>query len=240
MKSNIFFKTTGKMKVLMLLSLVVLLSSCSMTQHRARKVTSENLEKAPYDVIIVPGVPFNGQEWSRTMEARVKWSKYLYDNGHAKNIIYSGSAVYTEYNECSIMGLYAQKLGIPKEHVFYDTRAEHSTENVYYSYQIAKANKFEKIALATDPFQSKSLKRFMKKFDFPIAMLPMVFDSIQNIGVINVKIDPTSAKVESFTSIKERETFLKRLKGTFGQNIRWQEEDLKTKHLRKKYADRIE
>src|SRR5690606_27635585 len=111
----------------------LLFYSCGMTSRTARKTVEENKAFVPYDAIIVPGVPFDGENWSETMKMRVCWSKYLYDKGYAKNIIYSGSAVYTEYEEASIMALYAEELGIPKEHIFRDQRAEHSTENVYYS-----------------------------------------------------------------------------------------------------------
>lgn len=211
-----------------------------MTSRTARKTVEKNIIFSPYDAIIVPGVPFHWENWSETMKMRVCWSKYLYEKGYTKNIIYSGSAVYTEFGEASIMALYAEELGIPKEHIFKDQRAEHSTENVYYSYQVAKKNEFRHLALATDPFQAKSLKRFIKKFEFPVKLLPIVFDSLNYKSITDPKINPTSAKVKNFTSIKERESFIKRLKGTFGQNIQWQEEDLKTKHLRKKYADRIE
>jgi len=219
---------------------VFLICACGMTSRRASKTVEKNKSFAPYDAIIVPGVPFHGENWSQTMKMRVYWSKYLYDKGYTKNIIYSGSAVYTEYREASIMALYAEEMGIPRKHIFIDQRAEHSTENVYYSYQVAKRNGFKHLALATDPFQAKSLKRFIKKFEFPIRLLPIVYDSINYESIPEPKINPTTAKVDGFLSIKERESFFKRLKGTFGQNIQWQEEDLKTIKLRKKYADRIE
>jgi uncharacterized SAM-binding protein YcdF (DUF218 family) len=219
---------------------IFLVNACSMTSRTARKTVERNKIFVPYDAIIVPGVPFHGENWSERMKMRVCWSKYLYDKGYTKNIIYSGSAVYTKYEEASIMALYAEKLGIPKEHIFKDQRAEHSTENVYYSCLVAKKNGFKNLALATDPFQAKSLKRFIKKFEFPIKLLPIVFDSLDYEKIADIQIIPISAIVDDFVSIMERESFIKRLKGTFGQNIKWQVEDLKTKHLRKKYADRIE
>jgi len=208
-----------------MIGFVFLLSACGMTARKARKTVEKNMVYAPYDAIIVPGVPFQGENWSQTMKMRVYWSKYLFDRGYAKNIIYSGSAVYSEYQESSIMALYAEELGIPKERIFKDEGAEHSTENVYYSYQVAKKHGFKNLALATDPFQAKSLKRFINKFEFPIKLMPIVFDSLDYKNIPDPKINPKSAKVDDFVSIKERESFLKRLKGTFGQNIKWQEED---------------
>jgi len=222
------------------LLLMTFLSGCMLFGPSTAKTTHTSLAHAPFDAIIVPGVPYDGAHWSETMMARVKWSKYLYDKGYAKNIIYSGSAVYTPYVEADIMALYAQSMGIPEEHIFSETRAEHSTENVYYSYRLAKEHGFHHLALATDPFQAKSMRRFIKKFDFPVLLLPFLSDTLEKQDLSEPTIEPGSAKKESFVSIVERESFFKRLKGTFGQNIRWKEEDLKTKRLRKKYADRIE
>lgn len=74
-----------------------------------------------------------------------------------KNIIYSGGAVYSPYKESVIMGLFGQKLGIPSKNTFYDTLARHSTENVYYSYLLAKEIGFKSIALGADPFQVSDL-----------------------------------------------------------------------------------
>lgn len=223
-----------------IISIFFLVSACGMTARTSKKTVEKNKMFAPFDAIIVPGVPFHGEKWSDIMKMRVCWSKYLYDKGYATNIIYSGSAVYTEYDEATIMALYAKELGIPTEHIFKDSRAEHSTENVYYSYQIAKKMGFKNLALATDPFQAKSLRRFIKKFEFPIKLLPIVYDTLDYKNFPDPLINPAPAKVENFVSIKERESFIKRLKGTFGQNIQWQEEDLKTKHQKRKYADRIE
>ena len=93
----------------------------------SKKKTARDLAHA----IIVPGIPFNNGNWDSVMKGRVLWSYVLYKNGYTKNVIYSGSAVYSPYFEAVIMGLYAEQLGIPREHIFCETKARHSTENVY-------------------------------------------------------------------------------------------------------------
>jgi hypothetical protein len=40
------------------------------------------------------------------MKGRVCWSKYMFDKGIAKNVIYSGGAVYSPYCEAEILALY--------------------------------------------------------------------------------------------------------------------------------------
>ena len=156
------------------------------------------------------------------MKARVYWSKYLFDKGIAKNIIYSGSSVYTPYYEGEIMALYAIAIGIPKEHVFSETKAEHSVENLYYSWLKGKTLGFNSIALATDPFQAKQLKRFSRKRISPDAgIIPIVFDTLRSMHPIMIDpvIDYKQAYNKNFVPLTSRESFWKRLRGTLGKNI---------------------
>ena len=171
--------------------ILLMLNACSFsaktTERYFKKASSQS-----YDMIAVPGVPFNGAGWDSTMKARVYWSKYLYDKGIAKNIMYSGSSVYSPYYEGEIMALYAVAIGIPKENVFTETKAEHSTENLYYVYLKSKKLGFTDIALATDPFQAKQLKRFARvKINKNVGLIPIVFDTLKAIQpfMINPKID---------------------------------------------------
>ncbi len=190
------------------------------------KTTERYFEKAKgqsYDMIAVPGVPFTETGWDSTMKARVYWSKFLYDRGIAKNIMYSGSSVYTPYYEGEIMAMYAIALGIPAEHVFTETKAEHSTENLYYVYQKSKKLGFSKIALATDPFQAKQLRRFARvKISKDVAIIPIVFDTLRALQpfMINPQIDYKKAFNKDFIPLKERESLWKRFRGTLGKNIK--------------------
>lgn len=200
---------------------LLLFISCSFSS----KTTKKYLDKASvktYDMIIVPGVPFREQGWDSTMKARVYWSKYLYEKGIAKNIMYSGSSVYTAYYEAEIMALYAIALGIPKEHVFTETKAEHSTENLYYGYYKSKQLGFEQIALATDPYQAKQLRRYAKvKVNSEVGIIPIVFDTLRAMqpDMINPLIDYKQAFNKDFIPLASRESFWKRFKGTMGKNI---------------------
>jgi len=214
------------------------LTSCGIFSPNARQTVENSLQKAPYDAIIVPGVPHDGEAWSETMKMRVTWAKYLYDCGYVKNIIYSGSAVYSPYVEAQIMALYGEASGIPVENIFIDPRAEHSTENVYYGYQVAKKHGFTKVALATDPFQTNTLRSYIKKFELPVDLLPIIYDTLKLKDLSEPEIDASKAKIENFVSIKERESFRKRFRGTMGKNVEWKEEDLKKERLKRKYLKR--
>lgn len=176
----------------------------------------------PFDAVIIPGIPYNGSGWDSVMKARVLWSYILYKNGYAKNIIYSGSAVYTPYKEAVVMGLYGQALGIPQAHIFADTQARHSTENVYYSYLLAQRLGFKTLAVGTDPFQSFMLRGFTRRrFSSPVYHIPFITDSLRIYNSINPTIDASSAKVYNWESIKEKQNFRARMRGTLGKGINW-------------------
>jgi uncharacterized SAM-binding protein YcdF (DUF218 family) len=195
--------------------------SCAYSPLASKKLLQLSMDKK-YDLIVVPGVPFENDKWSLTMKARVYWSKYLYDKGVTKNVMYSGSAVYTPFYEAKIMAMYAEALGIPKENIFTETKAQHSTENIYYSYKKAKGLGFNKIALATDPMQSKMLTKFIaKKVNKDVGVIPIVYDSLQIAEPewADPAINQQQAFVHNFVSLPEREGFWKRLKGTWGKEI---------------------
>src|SRR6218665_3373110 len=142
-------------------SLIVL---CSYTKpDPSLKDVEEKRKNDPYDVIIVPGVPYQYASMRSVLKARVLWAKYLYDNKFTKNIIFSGSSVYSPYIEGEIMRIYADSLGIPAAHTFAETEAEHSTENIYYSLLMAQKMGFKKIAVATDKYQAVIINNFIKR-----------------------------------------------------------------------------
>lgn len=205
-----------------LLSIVVIYcTSCSFTSRTSRDFLIDAMTQ-PYDIIVVPGVPLENGQWSSTMKARVYWSKYLFDNGIAKNIMYSGSSVRTEFYEAEVMALYAQAIGVPKENIFTELKAEHSTENIYYSYKKSRKLGFERIALASDPFQTKLLRRFTKKrVGNDVGLIPIVFDTLRTLEskMIDPEINFGKTSNPNFISILERETFWERLRGTRGRKL---------------------
>ena len=198
------------------------LSSCIS----ASKNFTAQLDKEPLDAIIVPGYPFEDGKWCEIIKLRVYWAKYLFENGMTKNIIFSGSAVYTPYVESKIMALYAMKIGIPEENIFLETQAEHSTENLYYSYKLAKSNGFNNIALATDPFQDMFLKKHIENMDLnEIKSLPMLFKKMERKEMFTPEINPELAFVENFVSLKERQDKKTRKKGSKGMLIKYDQGD---------------
>jgi len=182
---------------------------------------------APFDVIIVPGVPFENHDWgSDIMKNRVLWSWYLYSSGITRNVIYSGDAVYTPYVEGKVMALYALALGIPMDHVYSETKAEHSTENLVYSYRMAKKLGFTKIAVATDPFQANALISFAWDVNIPVTFIPIIYDSLEPLRKgRTLHIDPSKAFVDGFVPLPRRESWFKRFRGTLGLEVSQRESE---------------
>jgi uncharacterized SAM-binding protein YcdF (DUF218 family) len=119
-----------------------------------------------------------------------------------------------------VMKIIADSLGIAPEHTFSETTAEHSTENIYYSWKMARKMGFEKIALSTDPFQARLLKSFCKKYTPGVQAIPIVFDRIDLEDKKLPVIDYSRAFVPNFVSITKREGFWKRFSGTLGKKVK--------------------
>jgi len=192
----------------------IFMMSCASGRLYRRAVADK-----PYDAIIVPGVPFNGKHWDFKMKGRVIWADYLIRQGIARHVIFSGGAVYTPYVEANVMALYAHALGMPDSCIYTEEKAEHSTENVYYSYQMAKKLGFTKIALATDPYQSNMLKGFIKAHQLPVTRIPFRIKILMKIDDVHPLIDATPAKVQHFKPITETQSRRYRRNGTKGKNI---------------------
>jgi hypothetical protein len=199
------------------------LSGCALFV-RPDRLYIRSVKKHPtYDAIIVPGVPFFAPDIDRIMVLRLLWAKHLYDKGMTKNIIMSGSAVYSPYVEAEIMKRLAIGMGIPEEHIFTEERAEHSTENVWYGYKLARSLGFKTVALATDRFQSKLLYRFGRRRTPELGFLPANYDTV---GVMNHQIPAIEYKdieIKPFTPLPDRESKWQRLRGTNGKHINYKD-----------------
>lgn len=193
-------------------------SSCMNGYFIPKKQMKYAQHFAPYDVIIVPGIPFLNDEWDGIMKTRILWSVYLYKNGFTKNIIYSGSSVYSPYYESEIMKLYAIELGVNPAHIYTEKEAKHGVENLYYSYILAKNLAFKNIALATDPAQNLQIGYYGRPMVNSIELLPTLMDKINFDDSKNIKINTEKAyntNFKPYNNISALERLL-RSSGRFG------------------------
>ena len=218
-------KMSFKQSVRLSLLLICLsLGSCMLFQPSASKLSRRALSEHPYyDAVIVPGVPFFGPHWDMTMQMRVSWAVHLYKKGVAKKLIMSGGSVYSPYVEGQIMKLYAVSLGVPEEDIIIESKAQHSTENVWYSYKLGKSLGFQTIALSTDPFQTRMVYRFGKKRLKELRYLPVLFDTLKTLPRLDPEIKYEAYKIDSFIPITETQSFWYRFRGTMGKHIDFKE-----------------
>jgi len=142
------------MKLYSLLFVVIAFafSSCSL-QKLVDKRNAKSFAKAPFDVIIVPGYPYQSESHPELFNIRMHYAKTLYERGITKNIIFSGAAVHTPFVEGKLMKQFADSLGIPSANTFEENYARHSNQNLVKGKRMAKKLGFKKIGVATDPFQ---------------------------------------------------------------------------------------
>ena len=209
--------------VLNILAIVTLVAFSNQTTTAKVRTTEV------YDAIIVPGYPFNPDgKMNAIYKMRLHWAYELYSSGIAKNIIVSGSAVHSPFVEAHIFALILEEMGVNPRHLIMETQAEHSLENVFYSLELAKQRGFDKVAVATDLFQSGMIQILGKKHDLVVDYLPA------NIGFVISKkwnsftgtIDYCQAYVDEFVPLKERESKKERMNGTRGD--KWVEENYLT------------
>lgn len=204
------------------LSVLMLLNSgCRIITH----VQNKRIERGePYEVIIVPGFPYSADDdkINFVQRLRIFWAYRLWKEGLAKNIIFSGGAVYTPYVESEIMAQYARSLGIPDENIFIESRAEHSTENLFYGYALARELGFKRIAVATDPFQAQLIKRNIRKDTLPVDFIPAEITKIifKYRGIQPELEDPCLAYEDNFVPLIERISDEERKLGTQGDRFR--------------------
>lgn len=198
--------------------LPILLVFGGYRQNKCEKLYNKAKENT-YDIVIVPGMPYDNNKWDTIMKSRIYWAKSLYDSNITKRIMFSGGAVYTPYYESKIMALYARELGIPDSAIYTEDSAEHTTENIYYSYKKARKLGFTKIALASDPYQCKKLRKYIDRNFDSIALIPYVKSILNKKYKPDPVIQDSIAFKPGFVSIRKRESFRQRRKGTRGKKI---------------------
>ncbi len=206
--------------ILLLLSASILFSSCGVLTDITYSAAKR---KGPYDAIIVPGFPYEQKaELNVIYKIRIFWAYHLYKEGIAKNIIFSGGAVHTPYVESKIMAEYAKQMGIPAANIFIEDSAEHSTENLFYSYNLAKKHGFEKVAVATDPFQSGMISYLTSKDKLPVDYIPAKVETIATKywKTFNFNINENIAFKEDFIPLSDRTSKEERMRGTQGNLYR--------------------
>jgi len=204
---------------LVIVPIILSLAFVLYIHFSSKRYVEISSEKAPFDVAIVPGVPYDGVAWSKIMRLRVLWAKHLFDTGKVKNLIFSGSAVYTPYVESEVMAAYAKALNIPDSVIFMEKRAEHSTENMYFSLKMADSLDFETIVVTTDAAQSKLLSSFESIHENRVDFWPVRYGDRSKIEWSDPAVDCSDLRISNFEALPDREDFFTRFQGTLGRRV---------------------
>lgn len=181
-------------------------TSCGLLNNHSRAVYHQSISNAPFDVVIVPGLPYDTGNINPLFKARMLWAKELYETGVARHIIFSGSAVHSPYVEGMVMKIMADSMGIPTRHTFIEDKALHSTENVAYGVALAHSMCFKNIAVATDPIQMMVLKKYTRDNHARVSLLPFSMKSMAAYYKASFpQVNAEDAFVENFIPLKQRE-----------------------------------
>ena len=189
--------------VILLIGFVLFQAGTRAFRGHIKATYSDNIQLAPFDALIIPGIPYDSAEQNDMLKARMYWAKKLFDEGVTAHLIFSGDAVHTPYIEGCCMKMIADKMGIPADKTFAETRALHGTENIDYSLVLAKEKGWKKVAVATDAFQTFYLKEYKKKN--AVVYLPFPVDCMKVFRQPLPEIDAADALVNNFVPLKERE-----------------------------------
>ncbi|HLP49636.1 MAG TPA: YdcF family protein [Chitinophagales bacterium] len=196
----------SKLGMLLLLAVSGVFSSCSLLDHHTMATYHKHVVHAPFDVVIVPGLPHDTNRLNPLLKARMLWAKELYENGTARHIIFSGSAVHTPFIEGMVMKIMADSIGIPTQHTFIEDKAHHSNENVAFGISKAISMGFKKIAIATDPIQSIYIKKYIRDNHVDLAILPFSVKAMPvYYNAVFPKVKADAAFVQNFVPLKQRD-----------------------------------
>jgi hypothetical protein len=193
------------LKYLLIIAVIILLlfkTGSYVLRKSVAETYRESISEAPFDVIIVPGIPYDSANPNKMMKARMFWAKNLYEKGVTRNIIFSGDAVHSPYIEGKCMKIIADSMGIPADKTFSESKALHGTENIELGMELARTLGFKKMAIATDPFQFAYLRYYEKRTI--ISYLPMPVDCMKTYDRPLPAIDTRDVKVDNFVPLKER------------------------------------
>jgi len=200
-----------------LLALVVWLTGCNLYHE----VTLEEPARPVYDAVIVPGFPFEDGQGRMTIFHRMRlfWAYHLYTTGETRNIIVSGGAVHSPYVEAEVMAIHLREMGVNPRNIYIENRAEHSTENVFYSLEVARNAGFTKVAVATDPMHSRMISFLLRKHDLGVQYLPADIVMVARMywRRFDRTVDASPALINNFVPLKEREDRTQRMRGTKGE-----------------------
>lgn len=135
----------------------------------AKFFTKETLPLEKADVIVVLGSPSqaNGKT-SAIQRSRVDKGVEIYNKGLANKILFTGGAVGNNIVESETMKKYAIRKGIPASNIFTETKSSNTDENVSFSFEIIKTQKFKKVIVVTSTYHTRRARHLFSHLPLKI------------------------------------------------------------------------
>ncbi len=161
-----------------------------------------------FDAVIVLGCP-SKEDGSPTLcqLGRALQASLLWEQGTAQHFITSGGAVHTPFVEAEAIAQLMVTAGVPAERIYLDPNALHTDENVFNGLQIARKQRWEKLAILSDRGHSAFGCQFMTAFGASCAALSVDRDAVKaRHAQLHDKIAPVRAPRDpSYVTLAERE-----------------------------------
>lgn len=151
--------------------LVIFINIVPLLFIRAPLLNSNSIDK--YDVIVVLGNPAHTDgSIGDIAQQRVQKSVELFNEGQAKYILFTGSAVYNRYAEADVMADFAHSLGVPRTALMRETKARNTYQNLLYATEIMQQNHWRSAAIVTSPYHVKRTAFMVSDYEIIYRVVP--------------------------------------------------------------------
>ncbi|MBQ8830265.1 MAG: YdcF family protein [Oscillospiraceae bacterium] len=139
-----------------ILCLLVAAAVCLLAVALSIAAYGNRDEKQPSDAVIVLGAGSFSGEISPVFRERINHGIWLYDNGYADFIIFTGGfGVGSSMSDAASARDYALSCGVPEEAIYIEESSVITEENLFYAKQIMDENAWETAIIVSDPLHMK-------------------------------------------------------------------------------------
>ena len=108
------------------------------------------------DAAMILGASVWNDRPSPVFRERINHGIWLYKNGYAKNLIFTGGfGTNSNISESSVARNFAIRDDVPAENIFIEEVSRTTIENIYYASNIITENNFDTIIIVSDPLHMK-------------------------------------------------------------------------------------
>lgn len=162
-------------KILKKALIIIMIIALSYSFYVARSIYlyGNISEYVKVDAVIVLGAAIWDDKPSPVFEERIKHGIWLYKNGYASKIIFTGGkAKNKRYSESRVAMNYALENQIPKKDILIEEKSKITEENIFYAEQIVENNEFSKVIIVSDPLHMKRAMLMAKDYELEAYTCP--------------------------------------------------------------------